>query len=167
MTMMISGGAAPGIGSGTWDTGAEEDFYGNKLKGYMRNPSSFADDPGFKFALDTGRQAIERSAAARGMGRSGNTLAELMKFGTGLAFQHRGGEMDRLAGLSGREEQMGFARQEADRSALDRWLNYGLNKDKLSLDTANSQNNFNLGKFNANTGRGSARSRDWWQFEGA
>lgn len=164
----MSYGITAGSGSqGAWGGGGAQDdpYYGNLLKKYMSDSSSFQNDPGFKFALDTGKQAIERSAAARGMGRSGNTLAELMKFGIGTAFQHRGSELDRLSGIAGREDQMGFARSEADRAGMGKWLDYGLAKDRLALDSSNSQNNFNLGAFNARTGRGGARSRDWWQTE--
>ena len=150
--------------------GANDDdlgFYENRLRGYLKSPTSYASDPGFKFALDTGRQAIERSAAAKGMGNSGNVLAELMKYGTGLAFQHRGQELDRLGGFAAREDNMGFAKDQADQSALSRWLDYGLAKDRLGVDKANSENQFNLGLYNANTSRGAAKGRDWWNLTGA
>ena len=168
---MIIGGSGYGSGSGYGGGDAASaqpvGFYENRLRGYMTDPSSFASDPGFKFALDTGRQAVERSAAARGMGNSGNVLAELMKYGTGLAFQQRGQELDRLGGLAAHQDSMGLANNSANQSALNNWLQYGLNKDRLSLDQSNSQNQYNLGMYNANTSRGAAKSRDWWNLAGA
>lgn len=47
----------------------------------------FRSTPGYQFALDEGQRAIDRSAAARGGLVSGNTLAELTRYGTGLADQ--------------------------------------------------------------------------------
>jgi hypothetical protein len=41
--------------------------------------------PGFQFQLDTGIEAIGRSAAARGFRNSGNIMHELQAFGQGLA----------------------------------------------------------------------------------
>jgi hypothetical protein len=94
---MTSGGTGAG-------TSRPDKFYTNRLYDLMRDPSSFERTPGFRAALDSGRQAIERSAAARGMGNSGNVLMELMKYGTGLGSQEYGNQVNRLAGLS-REEQ--------------------------------------------------------------
>lgn len=76
----------------------------NKLRKLLTDPAAFERTPGFQAALDTGRQAIERSYAAKGMGNSGNVLAELMKYGTGLASQEYGGQVDRLARLSQYEQ---------------------------------------------------------------
>jgi hypothetical protein len=43
--------------------------------------------PGYQFNLDQGLQAIDRSAASRGLTTSGNTLAAEQKYGAGLASQ--------------------------------------------------------------------------------
>ena len=106
---------APSASAGeqTWSTTAKtgvgglprgDKFYTNSLRDLMTDPRSFERTPGFKAALDTGRQAIERSFAAKGMGNSGNVLAELMKYGTGLASQEYGGQVDRLSRLSQYEQ---------------------------------------------------------------
>ncbi len=38
-------------------------------------------DPGYQFRLDAGRQALERSAAARGLLRTGGTLKDIAEYG--------------------------------------------------------------------------------------
>lgn len=146
---------------------AGDEFYQNKLRELLTNPAAFEQTPGFKAALDTGRQAIERKFAAQGMGNSGNVLAELMKYGTGLASQEYGSTLDRLAGLAGGERSANFAAKESDRGALRDVMGYGLSRDRLALDASNSANQFNLGAFNARTGRGNARTQDWWNWQGA
>jgi len=47
--------------------------------------SAYEQDPYNKFLQDQGNQAINRSAAAKGMLGSGNVLAELAKYGQGMA----------------------------------------------------------------------------------
>ena len=95
----------PGMTSGgTPESGGQDKHWTNRLRKLMTDPSAFQRTPGFKAALDTGTQAIQRSFAARGMGNSGNVLAELMKYGTGLASQEYGGQVDRLSRLSQYEQ---------------------------------------------------------------
>ena len=98
-------GAAMGMGASRPQGG--DKFYTNALRDLWSDPSAFQKTPGFKAALDTGRQAIERSFAARGLGNSGNVLAELMKYGTGLASQEYGSQVDRLSRLSQYEQGNG------------------------------------------------------------
>jgi hypothetical protein len=50
-----------------------------------RDPNQIANDPSFKFQMDQGQQAIERSAAARGTLLTGGTMKGLARFGQGLA----------------------------------------------------------------------------------
>lgn len=49
------------------------------------DPNQISGDPSFQFQMDQGRQALERSAAARGTLMTGGTLKELARFGQGLA----------------------------------------------------------------------------------
>ena len=55
---------------------------------------SLGQDPGYKFRMEQGQEAIMGSAAARGNRLGGGTLKELVKFGQGLASQ----ESDRAFG---------------------------------------------------------------------
>lgn len=146
---MSYGGSTVSSGGGA----ADDEFYQNKLKALITDPAAFQKTPGFQHALDTGKQAIERRFAANGMGNSGNVLAELMKYGTGLASQEYGSTLDRFAGLAGGERSASFAKKESDRGAMRDWMNYGLGRDRLAVDD-----------FNARTNRGQAKSQDWWNW---
>lgn len=92
----------------------QQDGYQNYLSTFNEQPvepaveeagapdfSSFFESPDYRFALDQGTQATERSAAARGGLNSGNTLAELTRYGQGLATQNFGNYTNRLASLAG------------------------------------------------------------------
>jgi len=59
----------------------------NGAEGNARARAAFQNNPGYQTQLDTGLQAIDRGAAARGMLLSGNTLAAEQKYGSDLANQ--------------------------------------------------------------------------------
>lgn len=63
--------------------------------------SDLASSPGFLFRLGTGLQAVENSAAARGLGRSGRGLASITDFAQGLASNEYQNRFNRLATLAG------------------------------------------------------------------
>ena len=81
---------------------------GNPIPGSttLENPGgqpgryNFMTDPGYGFRFDEGQRAIERSAAARGMGLSGSILKELTRYGQGIASQEYGNVYSRLAGIA-------------------------------------------------------------------
>lgn len=162
--------------------------YGNLLKQYLTSPGSYNGSAGFKFALDTGLDGVNRKLAAGGMSGSGNALAELTKYGTGLAMQDYGNTLDRLGKLQGQEQQYDVNQVQnantAQRNAWDYdlgqtqnalkgqndWWNYNLGQTQNANTAANNQNNFNLGVqrnnvdwFNAGTNRGNAQSGDYYR----
>jgi len=57
----------------------------NRLYDLMEHPETA---PGYKFALEEGIKALDRSAAARGLLRSGAHEKALMRYGQGLALQN-------------------------------------------------------------------------------
>ena len=61
----------------------------------------FTETPGYQFRVDQGRQAIERSAAARGGLNSGATMKALQDFGQGMAADEYGTFYNRLGAMSG------------------------------------------------------------------
>lgn len=63
--------------------------------------SGFYDSPDYQFARDEGLRGIERSAAARGGLGSGNTLAALTRYSSGLATQNFNNYANRLGGVAG------------------------------------------------------------------
>jgi hypothetical protein len=81
----------------------------NALQRLLSDPNSLRDLPGYQFAMDEGLGAIDRSAAARGMSRSGATLKALQRYGTGLADQTYGNQLQRLLSAN----QQGFGATQA------------------------------------------------------
>lgn len=69
----------------------------NGPEGVARAQQAFQTGPGYQFQLDQGLQALNRSAAAGGMGASGNALLEAQRYGQGLANQEWGSYLSRLA----------------------------------------------------------------------
>ncbi len=61
----------------------------------------FQESPEFQFQREQGEQAAQRAAAAGGQLASGRTLADLSRFGQGLAQQGYGQYYDRLSNLYG------------------------------------------------------------------
>lgn len=119
----------PGSSSASYGGGASgvatENPYEKRLAELVNNPNSISDTNAYKFRFNQGQQALERSAAAKGMLNSGNTLAELANYGQGAASQEYGNEFGRLAGMTGERNQYnlglkGLANQEYGmRSNLD------------------------------------------------
>jgi len=62
--------------------------------------AQFQQSPGYQFQMDEGQRAVESSAAAQGLLRSGATLKALQERGQQLANQDFGNYYSRLADLS-------------------------------------------------------------------
>lgn len=75
--------------------------YQTQLQQLMSDPSSIQTTPGYQFRLGQGVNAIDRSAAARGMLNSGNRLYDLENYSQGLASTEYDNQINRLALLSG------------------------------------------------------------------
>lgn len=128
------------------------DYYENRLKALLENPSSFQTSPGYQFAVDQGLKAAMRAGASRR--GSGNMLAELTRLGAGYAAQEYGSQADRLARLLSGEQQyaLGLGGLDANRRASDQQFGLGM------LRTAND---FTLGSRAADT----AQDRAEWDYE--
>lgn len=63
--------------------------------------AAFRRSPDYRFALNEGIGAIEKSRAAKGLLQSGGTAKELQSFGSGLASQNFGNYVSRLMQLAG------------------------------------------------------------------
>lgn len=87
--------------------GADFSGYQSQLNNLLSNPAAIQQTPGYQFALNQGNEAINRSAAAKGQLNSGNVLAELAKFGQGMASQEYGNQVNRLSGLMQGAQQFG------------------------------------------------------------
>jgi hypothetical protein len=114
-------------------------LYSNKLREMLDSPGSFQGTPGFQFARDQGLGAVSRQMS--GQRGSGNALAALTKYGTGVAMQDYGNQVDRLGRLAGQEQQYELGQGQLslgkDRLGLDRELGQGqlsLGQGRLGLD---------------------------------
>ena len=124
-------------------------FYRDKLQS-MASGQFSPDDPSYQFRLQQGQQALERSAAAKGMLGSGNAAIELQQYGQQAASSEYGAQFSRmLQGLSGVEAQ--YSSQMSRLSELA-----GIKNDPLASTTAQQtqqkiNNDFTLGSYNART----------------
>jgi len=125
--------------------------YETRLRQLLENPDSVANTGAYKFAFNQGQQAIERSAAAKGMTGSGNVLAELSKYGQGMASQQYDKEADRLAGLTGTQNNYLLGLRSA-----------ATNDYNARVNAANSGTNSlaSLGNLALNAAK--AKSEDYW-----
>lgn len=148
---MIIGGGGGGYGGN--QGGGEGDFYKNKLRALFQDPGSYAQTPGYKFQFDQGAQALERSAAAKGMLQSGNYLQDLVKYGQGMAstgLSNYAGMLGNAAGVENQTRQVDNQTTSIDDSyELSRNQPQNKQGQWWSLDRNNrgpstSQNRFNL-----------------------
>jgi len=93
---------------GQQQAGADVSGYQTQLRDLMSDPSKIQETTGYKFRLGQGEQAINRSAAARGQLGGGGVLAELAKYGQGMASQEYGDQVGRLSSLIGQGNQFGL-----------------------------------------------------------
>lgn len=94
--------------------------------------SAFYDSPDYQFARDEGMRGIERSAAARGGLASGNTLAALSQYNSGLATQNFNNYANRLAGLA----NVGQSQVQNDAQL---GAQYATNVGNLQMNAANAR----------------------------
>lgn len=67
----------------------------------QRDLSGFYASPGYQFRLSEGQKAIERSAASRGLLKSGASVKAIQRYGEGLAASEFDSYANRLASLAG------------------------------------------------------------------
>jgi len=98
------------------DFGYEEWQAPDKFKAPTMEEAQAA--PGFKMRMDQGRKALEASAAAKGVLRSGKTYTDLMDYGQQMGemgyedvYRRRSGEYDRSRRNLERDYQTGYGRE--------------------------------------------------------
>lgn len=100
----------PQIAAGQDSTGALQKFASSTPSNFSFNPSDLQNDPGYKFTLDQGQQAIQRSAAAGGGLFSSGTLKRLANYTTGTANQYFNDAYNRAASTFGINRQTALDR---------------------------------------------------------
>lgn len=137
---------------------SQNPLYQNQLNQMLTNPSSFQGTPGFQFALNTGLDSVNRSNSA--MRGSGNALAALTQYGTGLAQQDYGNQEKFLGDMSNSQNQYGLGQGALANTANSNANQYSLgqqqNSNTLALGNAanantaaNNSMNFGLGMYQA------------------
>jgi hypothetical protein len=117
------------------------------------NPAKFtyadyANDPAFQFEMDQGTNAINHSAAARGLASSGNVLKDLTRFGQGLAATYYNDAFNRY--MQGRGLQQAAATTLAGQGLnaagqqANNYMNTGQYVGNTGMDVANFFANFGL-----------------------
>jgi hypothetical protein len=115
---------------------------GNLVRPFSVNDFLANKDPGQKYRTDMGLEAIESSAVAKGLGRSGKTYLDLMRAGQDYASQEYNNAYNRyvgnqatqrnaLASLTGFAPTASSAMQAGDTA-------YGSNAANLASNTANA-----------------------------
>lgn len=95
------GDQMPYMDAGKLGLQATADLSGaNGLEAARAAQANFLESPGYQFQLEQGQRAIDRSAAARGMLRSGATMEASQRFGQGLAAQDFNSYYNRLSDLA-------------------------------------------------------------------
>lgn len=120
------------IGNGYTTGTADPGFYQNKLKSLISDPSSFTGTPDYQFALNQGLNAVNASNST--MRGSGNALADLVKYGSGLASQNYSDYLGKVGGLAGQEQGYDVNLAQANNAAQG-------NANTLALGNAANANN--------------------------
>jgi len=117
LSPLFGGGDGGGADASASKYGNDANPWLARLTALLDNPDSVQNSAAYKFRLGQGTKALERSAAARGMLGSGNTLAALQDYGQGMASQEYGNQLNALTGLYGTAEGANASRYGADTSA--------------------------------------------------
>lgn len=136
------------------DPAAYDNPYERRLLEIMNNPDQIANTNAYKFRFNQGQQALERSAAARGMLNSGNTLAALADYGQGQASQEYGNEFNRLSQAVGQRNQFNLGK--AGLASQDRNSQAGIalkalgdyDQTRITAQKVAADNARNLGRIN-------------------
>ncbi|RJL17991.1 hypothetical protein [Paracoccus siganidrum] len=102
----IGGPAASGtgaryqVGGRTFNTRQEAEAWAAANPTGRAQYQGFQKTPGYEFAFNEGMAGVNALASTRGGLVSGRTMQDLQKTGQGLAWQHHGQHLNRLAGLT-------------------------------------------------------------------
>lgn len=102
----IQAGTSPFMQAGAQGLGSLMQYaQGGGPKFSFDNPQQWMNSPAYQFQLQQGFDATQNSAAARGLGDSGNTLKALTQYGQGLASTYYNDAFNRAAQTYGMNQQ--------------------------------------------------------------
>ncbi|MBK6906391.1 MAG: hypothetical protein IPH08_04485 [Rhodocyclaceae bacterium] len=138
-------GASAGGGMGTSSVaGMGYNGIEKRLADLLDNPDSIKQTGAYKFRLNQGQEALQRSMGAKGMLNSGNRLSELTRYGQDMASQEYDNQYGRLSDL--------FGRYSGSRDAMFGNLTSALSGGLGSGGTGNIWNAYNTHTAGANNG---------------
>lgn len=107
-------------------------------EGTQRTQDAFRASPGYGFARDQGLEALNRTAASRGMLTSGNNTQDILKFSQGLADQEYGKYLAGLGSLAdaGFSAAQGQTGRQGSLAGLD--MGYGTGAANIWQNTGNT-----------------------------
>lgn len=106
---------------------------------------AFQKTPGYDFSFSEGNRAVDRSAASRGMLRSGAQIKAQTRFGQNTANSEYGGWINRLQTLAGYGQNANTQTQQAGQT-------YATNTGSLMQDAAAARASGYVGSANAYSG---------------
>jgi hypothetical protein len=118
--------------------------------GFNFNYEDFQNDPAYQFQLQSGARAIQNAGAARGLGSSGSTLAELTKYGQGVAATHYQDAFNRARDSFNTNFSTGLAGNQALIGAGTTGLGQ-FNAAQANAGNQIAQNQVNAGKYEGDT----------------
>lgn len=118
--------------------------------GFNFNYEDYKNDPAYQFQLESGARAIQNAGAARGLGSSGSTLAELTRYGQGVASTHYQDAFNRAKDSFNTNFNTGLAGNTALIGAGTTGLGQ-FNAAQANAGNQIAQNQVNAGKYEGDT----------------
>ena len=120
--------------------------------GYVKDPSTYKQSPGYDWLVQQGGGAIDRGASATGKLDSGQRSKDLMAYGQGMASQDYGNFLGRYGDLLNRYSGMAGTGQTATNQMGQMGQNYATNAGNNMMAGGNAQASGMINAANARTG---------------
>jgi hypothetical protein len=126
------------------------------LGGSEQQQSALASDPGYQFRMSQGVNALDRSAAARGMINSGAQQRALTSYGQGLASSELNNAFQRVGAVQGNAQQaagaLGNLYQNQGTTLSNLATRQSSQNQALSQNTSNALGQYSMNAGNAQAG---------------
>lgn len=126
------------------------------LNGSEQQQSALASDPGYQFRMTQGVNALDRSAAARGMLQSGAQQKALTQYGQGLASSELNNAFQRVGAVQGNAQQaagaLGNLYQNQGTTLGNMAVRQSSQNQALSQNTSNALGQYSMAAGNAQAG---------------
>lgn len=151
---LATGALSPYANQGAAATGRLSALAG--LGGSEQQQSALASDPGYQFRMTQGVNALDRSAAARGMLQSGAQQKALLGYGQGLASSELNNAFQRVGAVQGDAQQaagaLGNLYQNQGTTLGNMAVRQSSQNQNLSQNTSNALGQYSMAAGNAQAG---------------